>query len=340
MPACSSSVPLSALSSVSVIAHEAVLVASPPFATDLNRSRDGEISDTRSLGELAIAMAESATIANDNDDDIVRTTPVVDGGASNSGTQHDTQNTGALAEFQVSQQFQDKKEIVLSVKTYSIRREVEYKVLESDHHKYYGKCKEFGNGDDRMIDYHVISAFILPKIRADAAVSIKVLSVHITMPGSVAVLKTSPVRVGGQVDETSAYFHQLFWTSYRVSSPSIIASHWLVSTRLTCTHVMLQPSILVILDRHNGIKAALEVLDGSWLPPNAYRTFYICHVATNFSLSFNGKDALRFLVRLRSSFTTDSTSSDPKMLQCVTGLTGSTMHNRLSIRTNVGDSGI
>ncbi|XP_015932909.1 uncharacterized protein LOC107459209 [Arachis duranensis] len=98
---------------------------------------------------------------------------------------------------------------MFSVKTYSIRHGVEYKVLESDHHKYYGKCKEFGNGcaclvrvslrqrkgiweikwyngphiylatsissDHRKLDYHVKSAFILPMIRAYAATSIKVL---------------------------------------------------------------------------------------------------------------------------------------------------------------------
>ncbi|XP_016173686.1 uncharacterized protein LOC107616211 [Arachis ipaensis] len=57
-----------------------------------------------------------------------------------------TQGTGGLTEFQVGQQFQDKKEAVLSVKTYSIRRGVQYKVVEFDYRKYLGKCTEFGNG--------------------------------------------------------------------------------------------------------------------------------------------------------------------------------------------------
>ncbi|XP_072088176.1 uncharacterized protein [Arachis hypogaea] len=39
-----------------------------------------------------------------------------------------------------------------------------------------------------------------------------VLGVQVTMPGSIAVLRTSPVRVGGQLDESQAYFHRLFWT--------------------------------------------------------------------------------------------------------------------------------
>ncbi|XP_015933199.1 uncharacterized protein LOC107459488 [Arachis duranensis] len=38
------------------------------------------------------------------------------------------------------------------------------------------------------------------------------LGVQLTMPGSVAVLRTSPVRVGDQVDGSQAYFHRLFWT--------------------------------------------------------------------------------------------------------------------------------
>ncbi|XP_016164112.1 uncharacterized protein LOC107606579 [Arachis ipaensis] len=33
-----------------------------------------------------------------------------------------------------------------------------------------------------------------------------------TMSGSVAVLRTSLVRVGGQVDQEQAYFHRIFWT--------------------------------------------------------------------------------------------------------------------------------
>ncbi|XP_015941355.3 uncharacterized protein LOC107466860 [Arachis duranensis] len=109
---------------------------------------------------------EPATIADDSDEETPRTTPPVGRGASSSSTNQyplyfsalhldamapqedpsvpvgfgarDTQN--AVAEFQ------DKEEVVLSVKTYSIRHGVEYKVLESDNRKYYGKRKEFGSG--------------------------------------------------------------------------------------------------------------------------------------------------------------------------------------------------
>ncbi|XP_057756232.1 uncharacterized protein LOC130975453 [Arachis stenosperma] len=127
------------------------------------------------------------------------------------GQQEDGGNTvgGSSIEFQIGQSFQNKDEVVLSVKDYSIWRGVEYRVIESDHLKYHGKCKQFGKGctwlirvalrarkgtwefrryngphtclatfissDHRQLDYHVICARILPLVRADAAVTVKVL---------------------------------------------------------------------------------------------------------------------------------------------------------------------
>ncbi|XP_016191911.1 uncharacterized protein LOC107632764 [Arachis ipaensis] len=114
-----------------------------------------------------------------------------------------------------------------------------------------------------------------------------VLGVQLTMPSTIAVLRTSLVRVGGQLDESQAYFHRLFWTF----PPCVEAfSH------CKSLHVTPHPGLLVILDRHNGIKAALEAPDRGWLPPAAYRAFCIRHVAANFALTFKGKDARRLLV--------------------------------------------
>ncbi|XP_015954254.1 uncharacterized protein LOC107478632 [Arachis duranensis] len=121
----------------------------------------------------------------------------------------DAEGSPGLTEFQVGKQFQDKFEALLIVKTYSFHRGIQYKVVESDSRRYVGKCSEFGNGctwlirlslrqckgiwevkryngphtclatsissDHRSLDYHVISAFIMPMVRADASVSIKVL---------------------------------------------------------------------------------------------------------------------------------------------------------------------
>ncbi|XP_025674498.1 uncharacterized protein [Arachis hypogaea] len=162
--------------------------------------------------------------------------------------------------------------------------------MESDHLKFHRGCKEFGNdctwliritlrqpkgtyevrrynrpntclatsisNDHRQLDHHVICARIFPLVKADAAVTIKVLQeatetthgfkpsyrkvwmekqkavaqiygdweesyaelprwmlgVQATRDETVAVLKTSLVRIGDQIDESTRYFHRLFWT--------------------------------------------------------------------------------------------------------------------------------
>ncbi|XP_057755444.1 uncharacterized protein LOC130974592 [Arachis stenosperma] len=304
---------------------------------------------------------------------------------------------GSSTEFQIGQSFQSKDKAVLSVKDYSIRRGVEYRVLESDHLKYHGKCKDFGkscswlirislrarkgtwevrryNGphtclatsifsDHRQLDYHVICARIFPLVSADAAVPIKVLQqateadygfkpsyrkvwkakqkavaqiygeweesyaelprwmlgVELTMPGTVTVLQTSPVRVVDQIDESTVYFHRLFWTfplcveAFQHCKPlvSIDGTHlygkyggtlllaiaqdgnsnilpiafalvegenaesWAFFLSNLRRHVTPQEGILVISDRHNGIKSALEDPVNGWLPPRAYRAYCI-----------------------------------------------------------------
>ncbi|XP_020987476.1 uncharacterized protein LOC110275628 [Arachis duranensis] len=169
-----------------------------------------------------------------------------------------------------------------------------------------------------------------------------VLGVQLTMPGMVAVLRTSPVQVGGQVDESQAYFHRLFWMfppcieAFRHCKPlvSIDGTHlyskygrtlliaiaqdgnsnilpvafalvegenvesWSFFLSHLRQHVTPQSGLVVILDRHNGIKAALEAPNGGWLPPAAYCAFCIRHVAVNFALTFKGKDARRLLVNV------------------------------------------
>ncbi|XP_016195191.1 uncharacterized protein LOC107636181 [Arachis ipaensis] len=284
---------------------------------DLNRDCDEQIGDNRPFGQLAIALVgtpvmipvfgvggepngvedvlwdddndvEPTTIDEDSDNDLGRSIPIGGGGTSISETQ----------------------------------------VLESDHCKNYRKCKDFDNGctwliritlhqwkgiwevrryngshtclatsissDRRMLDYHAIFAFILLMIRADAAMLIK-----ITMPGSVVVLKTSPVRlgvqvdessigvqvdessIGVQVDESSTYFHWLFWTfppcieafRYCKSLVSIGRTHLYGkygdtlmiavaqdrNSNIISIAFVLVEGILVISDRHNGIKAALGI---------------------------------------------------------------------------------
>ncbi|XP_016178188.1 uncharacterized protein LOC107620565 [Arachis ipaensis] len=168
------------------------------------------------------------------------------------------------------------------------------------------------------------------------------LGIQATMPGTITVLKTSPVRIGGGVDESTEYFHRLFWTfppcieAFRHCKPlvSIDGTHlygkyggtlllaiaqdgnsnilpiafalvegknaesWSFFLSNLREHVTPQEGILVISDRHNGIKAALEALETGWLPPRAFRAYCIRHVVANFALTFKGKDSRRLLVNV------------------------------------------
>ncbi|XP_025612031.1 uncharacterized protein [Arachis hypogaea] len=160
------------------------------------------------------------------------------------------------------------------------------------------------------------------------------------MDGSIALLKNSPVRVGGEVDESSEYFHRLFWTfspcveAFKHCKPLISidrmhlygkyggslllaiaqdgnsnilsvafallqgenAESWAFFLSHLHQHVTPHEGILVISDRHNGIKVALEAPDSGWKPRHAYQAYCIRHVAANFALSFKGQDARRLLV--------------------------------------------
>ncbi|XP_057730686.1 uncharacterized protein LOC130946020 [Arachis stenosperma] len=146
-------------------------------------------------------------IADDSGDDIVASNLAGASGGSNSGTQQypphfssldldamrqegvpaeptefgarDTQGTGGLTKFQVGQQFQDKEEDVLSVKTYSIRSQAKSPTAQRylggktvQRTSYLSRNVDL---DHRNLDYQVISAFIMPMVRADASVCIKIL---------------------------------------------------------------------------------------------------------------------------------------------------------------------
>ncbi|MED6216258.1 hypothetical protein PIB30_005846 [Stylosanthes scabra] len=71
-------------------------------------------------------------------------------GEPSSGTQG-SQGSNNQAEFQIGQTLVDKKVAVLAVKNYSIRGGVEYRVMESDHAKYLGRCKQFEQGCNWLI---------------------------------------------------------------------------------------------------------------------------------------------------------------------------------------------
>ncbi|XP_025664667.1 uncharacterized protein [Arachis hypogaea] len=131
-----------------------------------------------------------------------------------------------------------------------------------------------------------------------------ILGMQATMDRTVALLKTSPVRVGDEVDESTK---TLLLAIAQDGNSNILpvafalvegenAESWAFFLSHLCQHVTPQEGILVISDRHNGIKAALEAPDSGWLPPHAYRAYCIQHVTANFALSFKGQDARRLLV--------------------------------------------
>ncbi|RYR54245.1 hypothetical protein Ahy_A06g029514 isoform J [Arachis hypogaea] len=381
----SSSRPAIGSSSVPVYQPVVQPVASSSFAVDLNGSVGDEVGSRKNppnpllgvaplgvgdglLGDVEEDDVEPDMIDDDSGDDIGASEPALAVGGSSSGTQQypphfssldldamrqegvsghsvgfgarDAEGTAGLTEFQ--------RKGIWEVKRYNGPHTCLATSISSDH---------------KSLDYHVISAFIMPMVRADASVSIKVLlnattahfgfrptyrrvwmakqkvvaliygdwdesynelprwvlGVQLTMPGTVAVLRTSPVRVGGQVDESQAYFHRLFWTflpcieAFRHCKPlvSIDGTHlygkyggtlliaiaqdgnsnilpvafaliegenaesWAFFLSHLRQHVTPQPGLLVISDRHNGIKDALEALDEGWLPPSAYRAFCI-----------------------------------------------------------------
>ncbi|RYQ89739.1 hypothetical protein Ahy_B09g096227 isoform B [Arachis hypogaea] len=288
----SSSRPAVASSSAPVYEPPMQPVASPSFAVDLG----GNVGDEVRHGEHIPTEVHCPTpagvgdglfddpddddlepdlIADESGDDVGTTVPRRATGGSSSGTQ---QYPPHFSSLDLDAMRQDENALLPS--GFGAR----------DTEGYVGKCSEFGNGctwlirmslrqrkgiwevkryngphtclassissDHRSLDYHVISTFIMPMVRADAAVNIKVLQnttaaqfgfrptyrrvwmakqkavaviygdwdesynelprwvlgVQLTMPDTVAVLRTCPVRVGGQVDESQVYFHRLFWT--------------------------------------------------------------------------------------------------------------------------------
>ncbi|XP_057760898.1 uncharacterized protein LOC130981319 [Arachis stenosperma] len=147
-------------------------------------------------------------------------------------------------EFEIGHWFQSKAEVVLTVKNYNICRSVKYKVFESDQLKYHEKCMQFGNGCNLAdhIDYHVIYVCVDTIIGYNGCINLcegfeecggikiwfqakleeelkrvlqpdskMVIRVQMYMSGTIAILRTFPVRAGNMVYESRVFFHRLFW---------------------------------------------------------------------------------------------------------------------------------
>ncbi|XP_015944398.1 uncharacterized protein LOC107469542 [Arachis duranensis] len=374
----SSSKPTGASSSVPVYEPPVQPVASPSFTFDPNDSGGGEVG----IGDFVPTSLQSAAptenpivnaLLDDPDDNDVEPDIIVDDSGDDIGASEpagagdldamrqegvpgepagfgarDGEVSAGLTEFQVGQQFQDKDEVVLSVKTYSIRRGIQYKVVESDYRRYVGKCFEFGNGctwlirlsvrqhkgiwevkryngphtclatsissDHMSLDYHVISAFIMPMVIADASINIKVLlrtggsgwRSRRPLPTSMS-LGQALFELGDRWTSRKLIFTDCSGHFHHVSRPSVIASRWSVLTAPICMasmgercssrlHKTGTPTFYLfylhcLVEGENTESWSFFL---SHLP--TYHAFYIRHEAANFALTFKGKDARRLLV--------------------------------------------
>ncbi|RYR54289.1 hypothetical protein Ahy_A06g029548 isoform A [Arachis hypogaea] len=140
-PAGSSSRPAVASSSVPVYQPVVHVVASSSFAVDLNGSVGDDVGSRENLPDDLLDVAPLGVgdgVLGDADEDDVEPDMIDDdsgddiregvSGHSVGFGARDAEGTAGLTKFQVGQQFQDKDEALLSVKTYV------------------GKCSDFGNG--------------------------------------------------------------------------------------------------------------------------------------------------------------------------------------------------
>ncbi|MED6199660.1 hypothetical protein PIB30_078002 [Stylosanthes scabra] len=129
---------------------------------DLNRlpegSNEGSIPDSNTpMAEILDSHDESVVgdpathdyqLNHDSDNDQEDNEPVVvaQGEEDDEEEEDKVEEQGGgpdddpVDEFEVGQQFDDKEAVLIAVKTYSIRRAVEYKILESDRLKYAVQC--------------------------------------------------------------------------------------------------------------------------------------------------------------------------------------------------------
>ncbi|XP_072085681.1 uncharacterized protein [Arachis hypogaea] len=61
-------------------------------------------------------------------------------------SQEEDYNTNNGLEFQIGHRFRNCNVVLMAVKDYSMRKNAEYKILESDRLKYHCRCKQFTNG--------------------------------------------------------------------------------------------------------------------------------------------------------------------------------------------------
>ncbi|XP_015960483.2 uncharacterized protein LOC107484412 [Arachis duranensis] len=187
-----------ASSSMTAVVPNVPYIASPSFAVDLNHTEAVGFREPDGV-ENAMRDDDEPVDINGNSDDDIGANPQTHHGPSSSSTQQYPLHFSTLNLEALGQQANGDAAAERS----------STEVLESDHLKYHGKCKEFGKGcswlirislrarkgtwevrsyngphtclatsisnDHWQLDYHIICARIYPLVRADAAFMIKVL---------------------------------------------------------------------------------------------------------------------------------------------------------------------
>ncbi|RYR04989.1 hypothetical protein Ahy_B06g084815 [Arachis hypogaea] len=85
---------------------------------------------------------------------------------SQGGSENDPTN-----EFEIRQQYENKEEVIIAVKTYSIRRAVKYKILENDQLKYDIQYIQFEFG----CQWNGIAQHIFTIVKVDPTINLRVL---------------------------------------------------------------------------------------------------------------------------------------------------------------------
>ncbi|RYR57409.1 hypothetical protein Ahy_A05g023138 [Arachis hypogaea] len=63
-------------------------------------------------------------------------------------------------------------------------------------------------------------------------------------------------------------------------------------------HVTPQPGIMIISDRSQAIRAALNAPHSGWHLPSAYHAYYIWYMVSNFNFRFKSAEGKRYLINV------------------------------------------
>ncbi|XP_016178595.1 uncharacterized protein LOC107621064 [Arachis ipaensis] len=124
------------------------------------------------------------------------------------------------------------------------------------------------------------------------------------LPGTIHECNDVPYYNGDMVDGEWSQFDKVFW----IFPPCIEAfKHCKLFVSMDGTHLygkyggvllisVAQDGILIISDRSQAIRAALNAPHNGWHPPSAYHAYRIRYMASNFNSRFKSTEGKRYLI--------------------------------------------